>query len=174
MVLNLSRNHISGQIPDRISNLRQLSSLDLSNNSLSGPIPPSMSLLSFLGFLNLSYNNFLGTIPYTGHMTTFEASSYAGNPGLCGAPLVVKCPSEATPVGGSIENYGEDKFIDNWFYLSLGLGFAAGILVPYFIFAIRKSWRNAYFAFVDEVVDRLCCMRLRRTTHVRSRRRHLH
>ena len=174
VILNLSRNYISGQIPDRISNLRQLSSLDLSNNSLSGPIPPSMSLLSFLGFLNLSYNNFLGTIPYTGHMTTFEASSYAGNPGLCGAPLVVKCPSEATPVGGSIENYGEDKFIDNWFYLSLGLGFAAGILVPYFIFAIRKSWRNAYFAFVDEVVDRLCCMRLRRTTHVRSRRRHLH
>ncbi|KAF3959772.1 hypothetical protein CMV_015444 [Castanea mollissima] len=174
VILNLSRNHISGQIPDRISNLRQLSSLDLSNNSLSGPIPPSMSLLSFLGFLNLSYNNFLGTIPYTGHMTTFEATSYAGNPGLCGAPLVVKCPSEATPVGGSIENYSEDKLIDTWFYLSLGLGFAAGILVPYFILAIRKSWRNAYFAFVEEVVDRLCCMRLRRTTHLRNRRRHLH
>lgn len=174
VILNLSRNHISGQIPDRISNLRQLSSLDLSSNSLSGPIPPSMSLLSFLGFLNLSYNNFLGTIPYTGHMTTFDASSYAGNPGLCGAPLVVKCQSEATPVGGSIENYSEDKLIDTWFYLSLGLGFAAGILVPYFILAIRKSWRNAYFAFVEEVVDRLCCMRLRRTTHLRNRRRHLH
>ena len=82
VVLNLSRNHISGQITESISNWHQLSSLDLSSNSLSGTIPPSMSLLSFLGYLNLSYKNFSGTIPYTGHMTTFEPSSFVGNPGL--------------------------------------------------------------------------------------------
>ncbi|KAK7835023.1 receptor-like protein eix1 [Quercus suber] len=159
VVLNLSRNHISGQIPNSISNLRQLSSLDLSSNSLSGPIPPSMSLLSFLGVLNLSYNNFSGAIPYASHMTTFEAPSFVGNPGLCGAPLVVKCPGEGIDVGGTIVNDSEDNFIDNWFYLSIGLGFAAGILVPYFILAIRKSWRNAYYAFVDEVVDKLSFVR---------------
>uniref|UniRef100_A0A2N9FTT1 Uncharacterized protein n=1 Tax=Fagus sylvatica TaxID=28930 RepID=A0A2N9FTT1_FAGSY len=171
VVLNLSRNHISGQITESISNLHQLSSLDLSSNSLSGTIPPSMSLLSFLGYLNLSYNNFLGSIPYTGHMTTFEASSFVGNPGLCGAPLVVKCPTEGTDIGGTIENDSNDKFIDNWFYLSVGLGFAAGILVPYFILAIRKSWRNAYFAFVEKVVDRLSWMRYRRTAPPKNKHR---
>jgi Leucine-rich repeat (LRR) protein len=171
VVLNLSRNHISGQITESISNLHQLSSLDLSSNSLSGTIPPSMSLLSFLGYLNLSYNNFLGSIPYTGHMTTFEASSFVGNPGLCGAPLVVKCPTGGTDIGGTIENDSNDKFIDNWFYLSVGLGFAAGILVPYFILAIRKSWRNAYFAFVEKVVDRLSWMRYRRTADPKNKHR---
>ena len=81
-----------------------------------------MSLLSFLGVLNLSYNNFSSAIPYTSHMTTFEAPSFVGNPGLCGAPLVVKCPSEGIDFGGTIVNDSEDNFIDNWFYLSIGLG----------------------------------------------------
>ena len=83
--------------------------------------------------------------------------------------MVVKCPTEGTDIGGTIENDSNDKFIDNWFYLSVGLGFAAGILVPYFILAIRKSWRNAYFAFVDKVVDRLSRMRYRRTAHPKNK-----
>ena len=91
IILNLNRNHISGQIPESISNLQQLSSLDLSSNNLFGPIPPSMLALDSLGFLNLSNNNFFGAIPYTGHITTFQASSYAGNPELWGGPLAKNC-----------------------------------------------------------------------------------
>ncbi|PNX66548.1 LRR receptor-like serine/threonine-protein kinase, partial [Trifolium pratense] len=94
VVLNLSRNHITGQIPGTMSNLLQLSSLDLSNNQLSGTIPSSLSSLSFLGFLDLSSNNLLGVIPYTGHMTTFDAIAFTGNPGLCGPPLPVKCSGD--------------------------------------------------------------------------------
>ncbi|KAL0006917.1 hypothetical protein SO802_008419 [Lithocarpus litseifolius] len=94
IILNLNRNHISGQIPESISNLQQLSSLDFSSNNLFGPIPPSMLALDSLGFLNLSNNNFFGAIPYTGHMTTFQASSYAGNPEHCGGPLAKNCSAE--------------------------------------------------------------------------------
>ncbi len=48
---------------------------------------------------------------------------------------------------------------DTWFYLSVGLGFAAGLLVPYFILTINEAWRNAYFAFIDEVAARFFGLR---------------
>ncbi|KAI4333089.1 hypothetical protein L6164_017937 [Bauhinia variegata] len=155
VVLNLSRNHITGNIPGNISNMHQLQSLDLSSNQLSGSIPPSLSSLSFLGFLNLSNNNLSGVIPYTGHMTTFEEPSFVGNPGLCGLPLTVTCPGDDSDNGDGSGNAENDGFIDNWFYLSVGLGFAAGIVVPFLILAMKKSWSDAYFGFVDKVAEKL-------------------
>ncbi|XP_059650472.1 receptor-like protein EIX1 [Cornus florida] len=165
VALNLSSNQISGQIPENISSLRQLSSLDLSSNKLSGAIPSSMPSLTFLGYLNLSDNNYSGRIPYTGQMTTFSESAYAGNPGLCGPPLVVKCKGEDSDQPKTIENDNGDNFIDKWFYLSVGLGFAVGLLVPYLIIATRKPWSDAYFSFVDKVVFRLPCVKNRRAKH---------
>ena len=61
--------------------------------------------------------------------------------------------------GQSNENANDDGLIGKWFYLSLGLGFASGILVPYFIFAIKRSWGGVYFAIVDQVVDKLLRLR---------------
>ncbi|XP_061353156.1 receptor-like protein EIX2 [Gastrolobium bilobum] len=162
VVLNLSRNHITGQIPEGMSNLHQLSSLDLSSNQLSGTIPSSLSSLSFLGFLNLSNNNLFGAIPYTYHMTTFDASSFTGNPGLCGPPLPVGCQGDNDLSHDSDERLSnDDELIDEWFYSSLGLGFAAGILVPCFILAIKRSWGGAFFYFVDQVIDKLLSLRHR-------------
>ncbi|KAF2312272.1 hypothetical protein GH714_029651 [Hevea brasiliensis] len=167
--LNLSKNQIIGHIPQGISNLRQLSSLDLSSNGLSGAIPSSMSSLSFLSALNLSKNNFSGMIPYTGQMTTFPASSFAENPGLCGAPLILKCLGDDSDRGGTvIEETSSDGFIDKWFYLSVGLGFATGILVPTLILAIRKPWSDAYFGFVDKIVDSSMRAKRRTATHRRK------
>lgn len=92
-------------------------------------------------------------------MTTFEASSFGGNPGLCGAPLIVKCPSEddCSNMGHVFDDSSsdDDSFIDKWFYLSVGLGFAAGLLVPYLMLALRKSWSDAYFRFMDNVAERI-------------------
>ncbi|KAK7263908.1 hypothetical protein RJT34_31507 [Clitoria ternatea] len=156
VVLNLSRNYITGQIPQDMSNMHQLQSLDFSSNRLSGTIPSSMSSLSFLGFLNLSNNNLLGAIPYTGHMTTFDAPSFTGNPGLYGPPLPVMCQGDDDPSDDSDKGTSEyDGLIDKWFYLSVGLGFAAGILVPYFMLAIKRCWGHAYFDFLDQVIDKL-------------------
>ncbi|XLR56497.1 hypothetical protein S83_007169 [Arachis hypogaea] len=143
-----------------MSNLHQLSSLDLSHNQLSGMIPSSLASLSFLGYLDLSNHNFSGVIPYTGHMTTFDESCYVGNPGLCGPPLLVKCPNDVYPShdhnkGQNNEDANDDRLIDKWFYLSLGLGFAAGILIPYLIFSIKRSWGGVYFAIVDQVVYKI-------------------
>ncbi|XP_028794118.1 receptor-like protein EIX2 [Neltuma alba] len=163
MYLNLSRNHITGSIPDSISNMHQLSSLDLSSNQLAGSIPQNLSSLSFLSYLNLSYNNLSGPIPYTGQTTTFEASSFAGNPSLYGCPLPVKCLRNNDDLAGGSDNGAstketidgdDDGLIDQGFYLSLGVGFAAGLLVPYFIVSMNRSWSDAYFDFWDVVIIR--------------------
>uniref|UniRef100_A0A2C9VIX3 Uncharacterized protein n=1 Tax=Manihot esculenta TaxID=3983 RepID=A0A2C9VIX3_MANES len=172
-VLNLSRNHINGQIPENISELRELLSLDLSSNMLSGPIPQGMSSMSFLGSLNLSNNNLSDRIPYKGHMTTFDASSFAGNSGLCGEPLVLKCPDDDTnnhdDPGDGRKDEADDgnEFIDKWFYLSIGLGFAAGLLLPFLVFSIKRSWGGVYFSFVDATAYRLSNRKMRAATRRR-------
>ncbi|KAL5760415.1 hypothetical protein ACOSQ2_019253 [Xanthoceras sorbifolium] len=152
VVLNLSRNHISSQIPVNISRLHQLSSLDISNNSFSGPIPSSMSCLDSLGYLNLSCNNLSGRIPYIGHMTTFDVPTFFRNPGLCGDPLL-ECPAPPEINGDHSGNASSST--DKWLYLSIELGFIAGILDPYIAFAIRRPWWSAYMGYVETVVDRL-------------------
>ncbi|PON74277.1 NAD(P)-binding domain containing protein [Parasponia andersonii] len=177
VVLSLSGNHISGHIPVDISKLGQLLSLDLSSNKLFGPIPESLSTLSFLGYLNLSNNRFSGMIPYTGHMTTFEASSFAGNPRLCGLPLIVRCQGDGHDEDdGSnkvLVSESKDNLIDKWFYLSVGLGFAAGLLVPFLLMAARKTWSEAYFGLVDKVAETTSLLRHKRAKHMRSSG-HLH
>uniref|UniRef100_A0A2C9VKZ8 Leucine-rich repeat-containing N-terminal plant-type domain-containing protein n=1 Tax=Manihot esculenta TaxID=3983 RepID=A0A2C9VKZ8_MANES len=157
VVLNLSRNQISGQIPQSISELHQLASLDLSCNMFSGPIPSSIISMSFLEFLNVSYNNFSGRIPYAGQMSTFEASSFSGNPGLCGAPLAVECSDSGPSIpglNGEID-YGDGYIVDKWLYLAIGLGFAAGVLIPYLLMAFKRTWSYMYFDSVDKVADAL-------------------
>ncbi|XP_065869993.1 receptor-like protein EIX2 isoform X2 [Euphorbia lathyris] len=170
LVLNLSRNHISGQIPEKISELRELISFDLSENSLSGAIPPSISSMTFLAYLNVSDNNLSGPIPYTNQMTTFEASSFSGNPGLCGGPLAVKCVNDRGKSGTwDVESKNGDSLIDRWFYLSIGVGYAAGLLVPYLIITIRRSWADIYFSFVDKTARKLSSLRITRAATARRR-----
>nr|XP_048329779.1 receptor-like protein 47 [Ziziphus jujuba var. spinosa] len=129
-------------------------------------------------YLNLSNNELSGPIPDKDHMLTFDASSFAGNVGLCGSSLAVKCPGDdenekldkgwMTPKDTS----NGDSFIDKWFYLSIGLGFAAGILVPYLIMAMRKSWSIAYFDVVDKAVDRILYLWLKYRTIKQTTRGH--
>ncbi|XP_019188265.1 PREDICTED: receptor-like protein 12 isoform X2 [Ipomoea nil] len=93
--LNLSVNHLSGNIPQAIGNLSKIESLDLSRNVLSGHIPLSLSSLTALSYLNLSFNNLYGRIPTGRQLQTLDDSSiYIGNEGLCGTPLLKSCPGD--------------------------------------------------------------------------------
>ncbi|KAJ9176207.1 hypothetical protein P3X46_011546 [Hevea brasiliensis] len=141
--LNLSSNQLSGKIPKKIEELRRLETLDLSCNQLSGAIPSSMVSMTFFSCLNLSYNDLSGPIPTANRFQTFnDPSMYEGNSQLCGTPLPTNC--------------GDENWIEMWwFYIGIALGFVVGFWAVCGTLLMNKSWRHAYFHFLDEVKDRI-------------------
>ncbi|XP_034695755.1 receptor-like protein EIX1 [Vitis riparia] len=177
--LRMGSCHLGPSFPAWLQSQKNLQNLGFSNCSISSPIPNWFWNISFnLQWLNLSDNQLQGQLPNSlnfygesqidfssnllkdlflfqskGQMTTFTELAFVGNPDLCGAPLATKCQDEDPNKRQSVVSDKNDGgYIDQWFYLSVGLGFAMGILVPFFVLATRKSWCEAYFDFVDEIV----------------------
>ncbi|GLT99972.1 hypothetical protein SLE2022_173730 [Rubroshorea leprosula] len=150
--LNLSRNQLTGWIPPNIGQMRQLESLDLSWNQLSGQLPWSMSQLYFLGTLNLSYNNFSGRIPTGTQIQTFDASSFIGNPALCGLPLTPTCPddekSEGKPKNRDIAEFWK------WFKPGMELGAAIGF-VGVLAVKLDHQWKHLCSLLFNKMKVRL-------------------
>lgn len=61
--LNLSFNHLSGDLPSNVGNFGQLEILDLSSNQFSGRIPEAISSLESLQVLKLDRNGFEFSMP---------------------------------------------------------------------------------------------------------------
>ncbi|KAK7393790.1 hypothetical protein VNO78_22354 [Psophocarpus tetragonolobus] len=155
--LNLSRNHLTGKISRDIGSMKNLESLDLSSNKLFGEIPTSISSLSFLSFLNLSNNEFTGQIPPGTQLMTFNASSYAENPGLCGTPLPITCTKGSGNVDGSKQHGGsnDDAFETGSLYLGMGVGFAVGFWGLWGSLFLNRTWRQTYTRFLNHVADQI-------------------
>ncbi|XP_062206257.1 probably inactive leucine-rich repeat receptor-like protein kinase At5g48380 [Phragmites australis] len=83
--LDLSYNSFSSEIPVGISNMVHLNILNLQHNQLSGQIPGQFNVFTQLTQLIVAYNQLSGRIPSALQM--FPPSYFAGNQGLCGAPL---------------------------------------------------------------------------------------
>ncbi|CAN6709817.1 unnamed protein product [Malus baccata var. baccata] len=129
--LNLSNNRFTGGIPSKIGSMAQLESLDFSMNQLDGEIPPSMTHLTFLSHLNLSYNNLTGRIPESTQLQSLDQSSFVGNE-LCGAPLNKNCSTNGVIPPPTVEQDGGGGYRlleDEWFYVSLGVGFFTGFWI---------------------------------------------
>ncbi|KAK9127392.1 hypothetical protein Syun_016189 [Stephania yunnanensis] len=147
-ILNLSMNQLTGRIPEKIGSMQRLEVLDLSRNQLSGSIPSSISALNSLNHLNLSNNDLSGRIPSGNQLQTLpDPSIYAGNPGLCGAPLK-DC---ATHPDIHDLNHEEDK--EGWlpFFISMSIGFVVGFWSVCGSLLLNKSWRYAFFRFIDDM-----------------------
>ncbi|XP_058737844.1 receptor-like protein EIX1 [Vicia villosa] len=64
-ILDLSKNQLSGHLPDCWSHLKSLVFLDLSDNTLSGKVPSSLGSLVELNVLILRNNSFTGKLPFS-------------------------------------------------------------------------------------------------------------
>lgn len=153
--LNLSNNHLMGKIPDKFGGMTQIEVLDLSWNNFSGAIPKSIALLTSLSYLNLSHNNLSGRIPSGNQLQTLtDPSIYSGNLDLCGPPLS-KCPGDEpskvpTPAAiADTEGNNDDDLFG--LYLGMGIGYAVGLWGILGVFTFKDSWRIAYFHFVDGI-----------------------
>ena len=133
--------------------MKKLESIDLSQNHLSGEIPLSLSSLTFLSHFNLSYNNLSGKIPLGNQLLTFDALSYIGNPQLCGNPLPRNCTigeesQNRTPIGKI-----EEDSINSNFYIGMGVGFTVGFWVVCGVLFFNRTWRHTYFKFFNDMKD---------------------
>ncbi|XP_017221633.2 putative receptor-like protein kinase At3g47110 [Daucus carota subsp. sativus] len=81
--LYMQGNFLQGNISQSMKKLRGLRNVDLSRNNLSGKIPDFFENLS-LKYLNLSWNHFKGELHTKGVFANASAFSIVGNKGLCG------------------------------------------------------------------------------------------
>ncbi|XP_042471069.1 probable LRR receptor-like serine/threonine-protein kinase At4g37250 isoform X2 [Zingiber officinale] len=94
--LDLSSNLINGTIPTGFGG-RWLQYLNLSHNLLTGEIPPALaSVIPPNATVCLAFNNLTGSVPQEGAFALQKPVAFAGNPGLCGAPLENLCTIPST------------------------------------------------------------------------------
>ncbi|XP_020114516.1 probable LRR receptor-like serine/threonine-protein kinase At4g36180 [Ananas comosus] len=152
--LNLSMNQLTGHIPDQIGKMHALESLDVAMNMLSGTIPQSLAALNSLSHLNVSYNNLSGKIPSGYQLQTLDDPSiYIGNPYLCGPPTTQSCFTNETI--HVFSNGHQGRFERLWLYVGVVLGFIMGFWIFCGVLLLSRSLRNAYFSAIDGTYDRL-------------------
>ncbi|KAH7522844.1 hypothetical protein JRO89_XSUnG0097300 [Xanthoceras sorbifolium] len=157
-ILNLSMNHLTGKIPESIGSLQQINSLmpgQLEWHGIYVQIRFECEL-----FVSTKGNEYLytGTL-YLVNSIDLSNNSLSGNPALCGSPLSNKFKedketSESPGVDEKRDNEDRDNVGRLLFYSSIGLGFAVGFWGVCGTLIIKKSWRAAYFQFVDDMNDR--------------------
>ncbi|XP_014621695.1 receptor-like protein EIX2 [Glycine max] len=154
--LNLSRNNLTGKIPSKIGKLASLESLDLSRNQLVGSIPLSLTQIYWLSVLDLSHNHLTGKIPTSTQLQSFNASSYEDNLDLCGPPLEKFCIDGRPTQKPNVEvQEGEYSLFSREFYISMTFGFVISFWVVFGSILLKRSWRHAYFKFLNNLSDNI-------------------
>ncbi|KAH0724597.1 hypothetical protein KY290_000412 [Solanum tuberosum] len=145
---DFSNNNLTGRIPNNIGEMKVLEFVDLSENQFYDQIPQSFSSLSTLSLLNLSDNNLSGVIPLSTQLQSFDPTSFQGNK-LCGLPLLVNCSLDDNILNHEYEDDESDKDEVDWFYISMAIGFALSFWGVCGSLLFKRSWRHAYFRFLD-------------------------
>ncbi|KAI4308506.1 hypothetical protein L6164_031572 [Bauhinia variegata] len=150
VLLNLSNNMLTGAIPSSLGGLSQLEALDLSHNNLSGRIPQQLAQLTFLEVFDVSYNHLTGPIPQTKQFDTFQSSSFEGNQGLCGYPLLKEYESPLSPPSGSDDDDQPRSLFDfGWkvVLVGYGCGLLVGIIIGSTLSLEKHGWLSRIYRF---------------------------
>ncbi|XP_071733445.1 putative receptor-like protein 8 [Rutidosis leptorrhynchoides] len=148
--VNLSHNQLTGPIPRSFSNLANIESLDISSNHLSGNVPLELIRLNYLSNFIVANNNLSGSLPQMkGQFGTFPASSYEGNPFLCGPPLAKSCAPAKT---NSTLMMAPEENEEKWYDVDM-VSFSASLVSTWFVFLmgffgilyINPNWRRRWF-----------------------------
>nr|GMD11324.1 leucine-rich repeat receptor-like serine/threonine-protein kinase BAM3 [Ipomoea batatas] len=159
--LDLSQNNLSGSIPSQVSNIRILNYLNLSRNHLVDTIPKSIATMRSLTTADFSFNDLSGKLPESGQFAYFNATSFAGNPHLCGSFL--NNPCDLAPISSPPgKSHGDFKLIFALGLLICSLIFAAAAIIKAKSFKKNGSgsWKMTSFQKLDFTVsDVLECLR---------------
>ncbi|KAG5236474.1 inactive leucine-rich repeat receptor kinase XIAO [Salix suchowensis] len=117
---------------------------------------------TYLGALNLSWKQLTGKIPdkigSLQRLETHDLSNnhlsflHACNSQLCRSPIPTSCSSPEFK-DDEVED-GDDGEMQ-WSYLGMDAGFSVGFWVVCGTLIMKKSWRRAYFQFVDKTKDKI-------------------
>ena len=119
--------------------MRNLWWLDLSRNHLTGEIPAALANLNFLSSLNLSQNHLDGIIPTGQQFNTFGNDSYEGNTKLCGFILSKSCKNdEDQPPHSTPEDEEESGFCWKAIVIGYACGTLFGMILEYIVLFIGK------------------------------------
>ena len=121
--LDISNNKFSGNLPE-VSRISGLTMFLAQNNQLSGEIP-KFDFSNLVQF-DVSNNNFSGLIPDGG--SRFHTSSFLGNPGLRGDPLLQKCVSLEETVENESKGVSKNQILMYSGYAALALVFLMFII----------------------------------------------
>ncbi|XP_062210465.1 leucine-rich repeat receptor-like serine/threonine-protein kinase BAM1 [Phragmites australis] len=153
--LDLSGNKFSGRIPPELAGLRILNYLNVSHNALEGEIPPAIAGMQSLTAVDFSYNNLSGEVPATGQFAYFNATSFEGNTGLCGA-FLSPCRSHGVATSGFGSLSSSSKLLLVLGLLALSIIFAGGAVLKARSMkrsAEARAWRLTAFQRLDFAVD---------------------
>ncbi|KAI3448352.1 hypothetical protein Pfo_005017 [Paulownia fortunei] len=159
--LDLSQNNLSGSIPQEISNIRILNYLNLSRNHLNEAIPQSIGSMKSLTTADFSFNDLSGKLPESGQFSIFNATSFAGNPQLCGSLLNNPCNvTTITSPPGKSHNAFKLVFALGLLMCSLVFATAAIVKAKSFKKNGSNSWKMTAFQKLDfSVSDVLECVK---------------
>ncbi|XP_050124144.1 receptor-like protein 3 [Malus sylvestris] len=154
-------------LPHRLPDMPR--TINLAGNNIDGSIPIEIGQLQLLTALYLNDNNFSGQIPTGTQLQSFNASSFEGNSRLCGAPLANECREiDADNMNNVDQDAGSERDELPWFYIFAALGFIVGFWGVCGSLVLKKTWRYAYFQFLDNLHDSLymkmavCMARMKR------------
>ncbi|KAH0765876.1 hypothetical protein KY285_001747 [Solanum tuberosum] len=141
IVLILRSNKFDGELPQELCHLKDLQILDLANNTFVGIIPRCIGNFSAMVKvkkkvkydLNLQYSAYMGALRESAMVTT-KGNMYHSNGNI---------PNH------KYEDNESDKDEVDWFYISMAIGFALSFWGVRGLLLFKRSWRHAYFRFLD-------------------------